>query len=102
MYRGTIDLTTGSLRAGRAYLAATRFGADLPQGEYVFLTVADTGSGMDAATLDKIFDPFFTSKVSERGLGLAVTIPRVASTRRMCRLTTSHSSKNAALLCATA
>lgn len=43
-------------------------------GPYVRLTVKDTGSGMDPAILDRIFDPYFTTKgVGEgRGLGLAV------------------------------
>jgi len=42
-----------------------------PGGETVFLEVADSGCGIEAATLPRIFDPFFTTKFTGRGLGLA-------------------------------
>jgi two-component system, cell cycle sensor histidine kinase and response regulator CckA len=41
-------------------------------GSYVRLTVADTGSGMDAATLARIYEPFFTTKPKGRGTGLGL------------------------------
>jgi PAS domain S-box-containing protein len=45
--------------------------ANPPQGEYVRVTVSDTGCGMSSATRARIFDQFFTTKSSGRGLGLA-------------------------------
>jgi len=44
------------------------------RGEYVALMVEDSGSGMDAATLRRIGDPFFTTKETGHGLGLPTVI----------------------------
>ncbi len=51
-----------------------RFASRLvPEKEVVEITVSDTGGGIPEKDLDRIFDPFFTSKESGTGLGLAIT-----------------------------
>lgn len=48
--------------------------AALKAESYVCLTVTDTGGGMAPETLEKIFDPFFSTKLTGRGLGLPVAL----------------------------
>jgi PAS domain S-box-containing protein len=71
---GIITVTTGTLVADRKYLDTTFLNEDLRDGEYVYLEVADTGIGMDKSTQERIFDPFFSTKFTGRGLGLAAVL----------------------------
>jgi len=59
---------------------------DLPQGDWVKLTVKDNGTGMDQATQARVFEPFFTTKVHCTGLGLATVFGIVQQSRGRIRV----------------
>ncbi|MBP3959926.1 response regulator [Gemmata sp. G18] len=72
---GIVTVRTDAIHAGRADLTSPYLeGTVLPEGRYAVLEVTDNGSGMGEDTLRQLFDPFYTTKFTGRGLGLAVVL----------------------------
>ena len=49
-------------------------GRPLPNGKYALIRVSDTGQGIDPAILDRIFEPYFTTKPQGKGTGLGLSV----------------------------
>ena len=67
---GTIVYRTENVEVKEATML---FSSRLEAGRYVRLDVEDTGEGIPAEILDKIFDPFFSSKAESKGTGLGLS-----------------------------
>jgi len=68
---GRLMIQTGNTMLDENY--AQKF-AELNAGEYVVVSVTDTGKGMNAETVERAFDPFFTTKPPGEGTGLGLSM----------------------------
>ena len=71
---GCVRLSTGAVEIDQDRVAAWELTPAIAPGSYVYASVEDNGCGMNAQTKARIFDPFFSTKFTGRGLGLAAVL----------------------------
>jgi CheY-like chemotaxis protein len=67
---GRLCIETTNADVSDEYMVAK--GTDVPAGQYVSITVTDSGVGMDAEIQSRLFEPFFTTKEPGKGTGLGL------------------------------
>ena len=63
-----------SIETANAHLGADQQGVEVAEGDYVVLAVTDTGTGMTSELLDRVVEPFFTTKAAGSGSGLGLSM----------------------------
>jgi PAS domain S-box-containing protein len=71
---GAVRVSTRRAVLDRETLSHAVIGSEVAEGEFCLLEVSDDGSGMSEDTVHQIFDPFFSTKGTGRGLGLSTTL----------------------------
>jgi len=78
---GVITVSSGTIDIESGYYAGKCFGEPLHPGRHAYLETSDTGCGMTENILVRIFDPFFSTKFTGRGLGMSAVLGIVRSHR---------------------
>ena len=86
---GVITVETGEEKLDEDMLRKMTFGDNIAPGRYVFIDVVDNGTGMNEETLARMFDPFYSTKDTGRGLGMAAVRGIVRSHRAALRVTSA-------------
>jgi signal transduction histidine kinase len=87
---GVITVETGEEYLGQSALGQMNFRDSAAPGPFVFIDVVDNGAGMSEHTLSRMFDPFFSTKDTGRGLGMAAVRGIVRGHRAALRVTSAE------------
>ena len=71
-YGGKVTIETANMRIGEEYLSERN--EDIEPGRYAMLAISDTGHGIPADKLEKVFEPFYTGKPVGEGSGLGLSM----------------------------
>ncbi len=85
---GRIEITTGTRELESEELHSAFLDETPPAGRYAFVEVDDDGCGMAEETLSRIFEPFFSTKFTGRGLGLSAVLGIVRAHRGTVQVAT--------------
>ena len=72
--RDTGGILTVELQNVDLHIKETAQFPDLNPGPYVKLSISDSGHGMDSKIIDRIFDPYFTTKEQDKGTGMGLAV----------------------------
>ena len=84
--QGVIRVTLAKRAVTAGGAVRDHLGKTIPPGWYACLEVSDTGCGMDDETRRRIFEPFYTTKFTGRGLGMSAVLGIIAAHRGALQL----------------
>ena len=85
--QGTVHVSLSRTEIKKMPMEKDLFGKTIPAGGYLCLEVTDNGCGMDDECMRRIFEPFYTTKFTGRGLGMSAVLGIVSAHRGAIQLT---------------
>ncbi|MDK9699943.1 MAG: ATP-binding protein [bacterium] len=83
---GVVKIASGQQHLSSSFIKSSFLSAEISEGSFVFIDVTDNGCGMNVETVSRIFDPFFSTKFTGRGLGLPSALGIVRGHRGAIRV----------------